>query len=211
MKRLSFIFAMVLGLLGSAFGPLAVAADTVLVFGDSLSAGYGLQAGEEWPALLQQKLEAEKLGHYTVVNTSISGETTTGGLARFKKTFNKYMPAIVILELGANDGLRGQPLKAMRDNLNQMIRHCLAYQAKVVLVSMEIPPNYGKRYTTEFQQSFVQLQKKHGISRTDFLLGGLSGRPELLQKDGLHPVAEAQPILLETVWKSLKPLLQRPK
>jgi acyl-CoA thioesterase-1 len=166
-----------------------------------------LQAQEEWPFLLQQQLQEQKLP-YKIVNASISGETTAGGLRRFASTFNKYQPAIVILELGANDGLRGQSLETMSTNLGIMIRYSQRHQAKVLLVSMRIPPNYGKRYTRDFEQVFTDLQKQHNIALSGFLMGSLSGHPELVQKDGLHPTAAAQPLLLATVWKSLKPLLQ---
>ncbi len=210
MKKLSFVLITAFGIFTATFcSPLYAA--NILVFGDSLSAGYGLQAEEDWPTLLKQRLQAEQPGQYTVINSSISGETTAGGLSRFAKTFSKYKPSIVILELGANDGLQGQPLNTMRKNLGKMIEYSLKNEARVLLVSMKIPPNYGKRYTSEFQQSFPELQQEYNIYLTDFLLGNLSGRPELFQKDGLHPAAEAQPILLETVWKSLKPLLQKPR
>lgn len=203
MKRLSFPAALLT--LAMLFTDNSHAA-TILVYGDSLSAGFGLQAGEEWPALLQKKLEGGKKT-YSVVNASISGETTQGGLARFANTFSTHQPAIVILELGANDGLRGQPLGLMRENLGAIISHSRKHKAKVLLVSMEIPANYGKRYTGEFRDSFASVARQHGIPRTDFLLGGLQGKPELLQNDGLHPTAAAQPLLLETVWAALQPLL----
>lgn len=207
MKKLSW-FSLFFSFCTAIVGSQAQAAN-ILVFGDSLSAGHGLELKQEWPALLTERLKEEKLdSRFTVINASISGETTAGGLSRFADTFNKHTPALVILELGANDGLRGLPLATMRENLAAMIRYSLNHQARVLLVSMKIPPNYGKRYTEEFTQSFPQLQKEHGIFLTDFLLGGLSGHPELIQEDGIHPTAAAQPILLETVWKSLKPLLQ---
>jgi acyl-CoA thioesterase-1 len=206
MKKLSFVLISLAILLS----PLSKA-DTILVYGDSLSAGYGLQANEDWPSLLAKRLLDENHKQYTVVNASISGETTAGGLKRFAKTVKKHRPSIVILELGANDGLRGQPTLIMRYNLSKMIKHSLNNNAQVLLIAMEIPPNYGKRYSNDFKQSFKELQKEHDIALSDFLLSSLSGRPELIQKDGLHPTAKAQPLLLETVWKSLKPLLHTPK
>ena len=210
MKRFSFL-SIFLGLLFVSLLQAAVAdttttEPTILVFGDSLSAGYGLQKGEEWPALLQKKLQAEQK-NYTIINASISGETTLEGLARFRTTFDKYKPEILILELGANDGLRGKSLKKMSGNLKSMIHYSQQHEAKVLLVGMELPANYGKRYVTAFRDSFPQVAEETNIPLTPFLLSGLKGKPELFQDDGLHPKAEAQPMLLNTVWQSLQPLL----
>ncbi len=184
---------------------------TILVFGDSLSAGYGLQANEDWPHLLKQKLHAEQYTQYKLINASISGETSRGGLDRFEKTFKKHQPDIVILELGANDGLRGQSLKKMQNHLSQMIQYSLSNNARVILAGMRIPPNYGKRYTETFYQVFQRLNNQHNISLIPFLLDGLMDDKNLIQTDGMHPTAEAQPLLMERVWKTLKPLLQIPK
>jgi acyl-CoA thioesterase-1 len=182
-------------------------ASTILVFGDSLSAGHGLEPGEEWPTLLQKQLNELYPGKYTVINASISGETTAGGLARFQPAIEKHQPDIVILELGANDGLRGQSLATLRENLSAMIKQSLQIKAQVLLIAMQIPPNYGKRYTSDFKNAYPELQLKHNIALSDFLFSGFEGRPEFLQKDGIHPTATAQPTILKTVWKSLKPLL----
>jgi acyl-CoA thioesterase-1 len=197
--------SLLLGLSSSAF------AANILVFGDSLSAGYGLAHGEEWPQLLQDRLSVEYTKSYRIVNASISGETSSGGLARFSTTFDQYQPSIVILELGANDGLRGQPLIDMHNNLAKIITYSTEHKAQVLLIAMKIPPNYGKRYTLAFEKTYVNLQQQYTITLSDFLLSSLSGKPELIQKDGLHPTSEAQPLLLDTVWKSLKPLLRQGK
>jgi len=205
MKPLSLNIALFCLLL---LNPFSAHAATILVFGDSLSAGYGLSQGEEWPALLVKKLHQEKMPRINIINASISGETSEGGLARFADQIKQHKPTIVILELGANDGLRGQSISQMKHNLGEMISHSQKQGAKVLLIAMKIPPNYGNRYTKAFEQSYFQLQKQYDVMLSDFLLESLSGKPELIQKDGLHPTAEAQALILETVWKSLKPLLQ---
>lgn len=186
---------------------LSVSASTILIHGDSLSAGYGLQQGEEWPALLQNKLSQNGLD-YTIVNTSISGETTNGGLARFVSTFEQYQPALVILALGANDGLRGQPLGQTEENLAAMIRHSQKNDAQVLLLGIRIPPNYGSRYSNAFHQMYFSLQQTFDIPLLPFMLEGVAGHDELMQIDGLHPEADAQPIIMANVWQSLKPLLR---
>lgn len=186
-------------------------ANTILVFGDSLSAGYGLQPEEDWPHLLTQKLQQEKLSHYQVINASISGETSYGGNARFINIFEKYQPKIVFLELGANDGLRGQSLKAMQQNLDNMIQYSLNHNAKVILAGMRIPPNYGKRYTDTFYEVFQLLQQQYNIALIPFFLEDVMHDTTLIQEDGLHPTAKAQALLMERVWKTLKPLLQMPR
>ena len=185
-------------------------ASTILIFGDSLSAGYGLQEKEDWPHLLKLKLLQKQYAHHKVINASISGETTTGGRDRFIKTFKKHKPDIVFLELGANDGLRGQSLKKMRKNLNHIIQYSLKHKATLILAGMRIPPNYGKRYTKAFHQVFLQLNERHNITFIPFLLESLVDDETLFQNDGVHPTAKAQPLLLEQVWKTIKPLLQTP-
>jgi len=205
MKPLSLNIALFCLLL---LNPFSAHAATILVFGDILSAGYGLSQGEEWPALLVKKVHKEKMPRINIINASISGETSEGGLARFADQIKQHKPTIVILELGANDGLRGQSISQMKHNLGEMISHSQKQGAKVLLIAMKIPPNYGNRYTKAFEQSYFQLQKQYDVMLSDFLLESLSGKPELIQKDGLHPTAEAQALILETVWKSLKPLLQ---
>ena len=181
------------------------ATQTILVFGDSLSAGYGIQQNQSWVNLLQARLTQQKLP-YTVVNASSSGETTSGGLARFNAALTEHKPSIVILELGANDGLRGLPVRDMRSNLNKMI--LLAKPAKILLIGMKIPPNYGQKYSRDFSASYAILAKQHKIKLVPFLLDGVAGKPSLIQDDGLHPLAAAQPALLENVWSQLKGLLK---
>ena len=183
---------------------------TILVFGDSLSASYGVPQGQGWVALLETKLEQKQSSKttYKVVNASISGETTSGGLARFSAVLAAtQQPNIVILELGANDGLRGLPVSEMQANLSQMIALAKTIKAKVVLIGMKIPPNYGLKYTKNFSATYTILAKQHNIALVPFLLDGVAGKPEQIQADGLHPTAEAQPQLLENVWKILAKIL----
>ena len=189
--------------------PTIASTQTILVFGDSLSAGYGVPQGQGWAALLEQKLALNKLdtASYKVVNASISGETTSGGLARFSAALATHKPNIVILELGANDGLRGLPITEMQVNLNQMITQAKTAKAKVLLIGMKIPPNYGLKYTKNFSATYTSLAKQHNIALVPFLLEGVAGKPELIQADGLHPIAAAQPQLLDNVWKVLAKML----
>jgi acyl-CoA thioesterase I len=181
---------------------------TILVFGDSLSAGYGVPQGQGWVALLEKLLAAQKL-NFSVVNASISGETTSGGLARFKQALLVHKPSIVLIELGANDGLRGLQIKDVQQNLNTMISQAKTANAKVLLIGMKIPPNYGLKYTKNFSQMYVNLAKQHNINLVPFLLENVAGKPELIQADGLHPLAVAQPALLENVWKVLQKVLKK--
>jgi acyl-CoA thioesterase I len=183
-------------------------AATILVFGDSLSAGYGLRADQAWPALLQQRLKDQGFRH-TVVNASASGETTAGGRTRLPAALSQHTPAIVVIELGANDGLRGLPLSPMQENLIEMTRSAQKAGAKVVLVGMRLPPNYGPAYTEKFQSSFSTVAKNEGAALVPFLFEGLALSPELFQADGLHPTAAAQARLLDNVWPAVKPLLKR--
>ncbi len=189
--------------------PTIASTQTILVFGDSLSAGYGVPQGQGWVALLEQKLARNKLSYasYKVINASISGETTSGGLARFNSALATHKPNIVILELGANDGLRGLPITEMQANLNQMIAQTKTAKARVLLLGMKIPPNYGLKYTKNFSDAYTSLTKQHSIALVPFLLEGVAGKPELIQPDGLHPIAAAQPQLLNNVWEVLAKML----
>ena len=182
---------------------------TILVFGDSLSASYGVPQGQGWVALLEAKLAQKQSSKtsYKVVNASISGETTSGGLARFSATLATHKPNIVILELGANDGLRGLPIIEMQANLSQMIARAKTVKAKVLLIGMKIPPNYGLKYSKKFSVTYTNLAKQDKIAFVPFLLEGVAGKPELIQADGLHPIAAAQPQLLDNVWKILENML----
>ena len=188
----------------------------ILVFGDSLSAAYGLAQSQGWAALLQKKLQTEKLNaksqtHFStwqVTNASVSGETTSGGLSRLKTALARSQPKIVILELGANDGLRGLPVKNMSSNLEAMIKVSQQSGAKVLLIGMRIPPNYGLAYTNGFSETYAKLSKQYNTALVPFLLQKVAANPALIQSDGLHPNAIAQPMLLETIWPHLLPLLK---
>jgi acyl-CoA thioesterase I len=180
---------------------------TILVFGDSLSAAYGMAAKRGWVALLAERLERER-PDYSVVNASISGETTAGGLARLPRALEQHKPAVLILELGANDGLRGLPVAAMEKNLSAMIVHARKAGARVLLVGMRIPPNYGPEYTREFDGAFARVAKRHKHRAGAVPARGMAEKRELFQPDRIHPSEAAQPILLENVWKELRPLLK---
>ena len=184
----------------------AQAARNILVFGDSLSAGYGLAQEAAWPSLLDKRLQEKRLD-YSVVNASISGETTSGGRSRLDAALATHKPAVVIIALGANDGLRGLPIAATRDNLTAMIDSAQKTKAKVLIVGMRIPPNYGA-YADQFHAVFGEVSKARKTALVDFLLDGVATQPKLFQADNLHPTAEAQPRLLDNVWKGLEPLLK---
>lgn len=174
---------------------------TVLVMGDSLSAGYGIKLEQGWVNLLQQQMTNEA----KIINASVSGETTSGGLTRLPALLKTHQPAVVILELGGNDGLRGQPLKLMQENLQTMISASQTAGAKVLLIGMQIPTNYGQRYTKQFKETYLTLAEKNNVLLVPFLLEGVATREELFQSDKIHPTAEAQPMLV----KNVKPLLEK--
>jgi acyl-CoA thioesterase-1 len=186
----------------------ALAAPKVLVYGDSLSAAYGIAQARGWVMLLEERIRRDKL-NYNVVNASISGETTSGGLSRMRKILEEHRPAIVVLELGANDGLRGLPVAETKKNLAAMIRLAQKAGARVLLVGLRLPPNYGPDYTREFDGAFAELARRHRVALVPFLLEGIAERPELFQADRMHPTEEAQPALLENVWRELRPMLGR--
>lgn len=179
---------------------------TVLIFGDSLSAAYGLPREAGWAQLLAQRLAARK-PPLNLVNASVSGETSAGGLTRLPRLLAEHRPAIVVLALGANDGLRGLPLADTRKNLEAMIRLAKKQGSQVLLVGMRMPPNYGGPYTRKFQDLFGEVAASARVPRVPFLLEGMAEQRERFQADGLHPDAQAQPILLENVWRGLNPLL----
>jgi acyl-CoA thioesterase-1 len=178
----------------------------LLVFGDSLSAAYGIDESEGWVELLRQRLDESGYPH-RVVNASVSGETSTGGLARLPAVLENHQPDLVILELGGNDGLRGLPLSALRDNLLQMVEMSQASGAQVLLTGIQIPPNYGPRYTVPFFELFGEVAKEKGAALVPFLIDGIPQQPELMQRDGIHPKAEAQIMIVENVWPYLRPML----
>ena len=197
-KRLLLMICLLAG------ASLVQAAPVILVFGDSLSAAYGIPQQQGWVALLG--LRAEEHG-YRVINASISGETTRGGLNRIDQALTQHQPAIVVVELGANDGLRGLSLDDAGANLDAIIRACHARKAKVLLIGMRLPPNYGSAYTGKFQAMYRQAARRHKVGLMPFLLEGFADRAELFQADGLHPTAAAQPLIMERVWRHLRPLL----
>jgi acyl-CoA thioesterase-1 len=186
---------------------VASAAPTILVLGDSVSAGYGLESQQGWVSLLQSKLTAQGYG-YRVINASVSGETTTGGAARLPRALELHRPKIVIIELGGNDGLRGLPLSTSRNNLQRMIELSRDSGAKILLLGMKIPPNYGPRYAEGFEKVFRELASRYQLAFEPFFLEKIALEPEMMQADGLHPTAKAQPIMLDTVWPALVPLLK---
>ena len=182
-------------------------ATDILIIGDSISTAYGIKRDQGWVTLLQQKLGNET-HDVKIINASISGETTAGGLVRIDQALNRYQPDIVIVELGGNDGLRGFSPKIMKSNLAEMIQRSTDIGAKVLLLGMRIPPNYGKRYTDLFAEVYSQLASEYPISIVPFLLEGLGTRSDLMQHDGIHPNARAQPLIMEIVLAKLKPLIE---
>jgi acyl-CoA thioesterase-1 len=183
---------------------------SILVLGDSLSAGYGIKMQEGWVNLLGTRLATEGYG-YGVVNASVSGETTQGGLARLPRALETHKPAVVIVELGGNDGLRGLPLATSRANLDRIITLATAAKARVVLVGMVIPPNYGPKYGQQFRDMFATLAKEHSVAFVPFFLDKVALNPALMQADGIHANAQGQPQMLENLWPKLKPLLVAPE
>ena len=181
-------------------------AGTLLVVGDSISAGLGLDTSQGWVALLEKRLQKKGLDH-RVVNASISGDTSAGGLSRLPALLAEHKPELVIIELGGNDGLRGQPPQQLQQNLASMVRQSQETGAKVLLLGMRLPPNYGVRYTTDFAGVFPKVAEQTGASLVPFLLEGAGGVPSMMQADGIHPAAAAQPVLLDNVWPTLEPML----
>lgn len=178
----------------------------ILVVGDSLSAGYGMELSQSWPRLLQNRLDDN--GHqYRVVNSSITGDTTQGGLTRLPRLLEKHQPALVIIELGGNDGLRGLGVSVTRNNLSRMVQSSQEVGAKVILTGIRLPPNYGPAYTDQFYSIYSDMQEQFGLLLIPFFMEDVAFNPELMQGDGIHPNARAQPILLDSVWEFLEPEL----
>jgi acyl-CoA thioesterase-1 len=194
MRRIAAFLLLVLNV--PTFG---TEAPTVLVFGDSLSAGYGIEVDQSWATLLQARLKEQGYEH-RVVNASISGDTTEGGAARIAQAIESFSPALIILELGGNDGLRGIPPSRMRDNLRTIIETSTASGAAVVLLGIRIPPNYGQRYIEEFDDVFRQLAAELEVPWIEFFMEGVALNEEFMQSDGIHPNAIAQPLLLDNAW-----------
>lgn len=181
----------------------------VLIVGDSLSAGFGMKTAEAWPSLLEKRLEESGYPH-RVVNASISGETTRGGLTRLPAALEQHVPDVVVVELGGNDGLRGLPLNEIRRNLDEMIERSRAAGARVLLAGVYIPPNYGPAYTQGFKDIYSDLSSPADVALLPFILEGVALDPELMQADGIHPNATAQPVILDNIWPLLVPLLATP-
>ena len=200
-----------LALGGCAAMPLSAApAPVILVLGDSMSAEYGLARGSGWVALLQQRLADRKMAA-TVINASVSGDTTAGGRSRLQVLLHKHQPTLVVIELGGNDALRGLPLQSTQENLAQMVQQAQAARARVLLVGMQVPPNYGTDYARRFAALFETTAKTHKTALVPFLLAGVADGPEplqLFQADRIHPNARAQPLMMENVWKALAPMLR---
>ncbi|KQV36785.1 GDSL family lipase [Massilia sp. Root335] len=192
----------------TASGSAYSAPKTVLVVGDSLSAEYGLARGTGWVALLEQRLQAQKIDAH-VVNASISGETTSGGRTRLPALLRQHRPDVVVLELGANDGLRGLPVAAAEDNLRTMIRLAQENRAKVLLVGMRMPPNYGRAYTERFAGMYKDLAGTYKVPLVPFMLDGVAQDPANFQADRMHPLATAHPTILNNIWPQFAPLVKR--
>jgi len=205
MRRLVLLWCVFLCAVLGLVTPGAMAR-TLLVYGDSLSSGYGLPSDRAWVSLLSERLMQQRMD-YTVANASLSGETTLGGLKRINAALTQHKPAIVLLALGGNDGLRGQSVDAMRKNLEAIVEACRKSKSQVVLIGMRLPPNYGSAYADKFHAVFSDIAKRHQLPLVPFLLEGFGDKPEWFQADGIHPAARAQPLMLEAVWKTLQPLL----
>jgi acyl-CoA thioesterase-1 len=202
LKRLIAVLALTVLCLPAALG----AGQTIVVVGDSLSSGYGIAAGQSWVAMLEDRLQAEGYG-YQVVNASIAGDTSSGGLARLPRLLELHDPELVVIELGGNDGLRGQPVATLRSNLTKMIELSRASGAEVVLAGIQIPPNYGPAYTQALAAVYAELAERFDASLIEFLLADVALNRELMQPDGIHPNAAGQEIVFANVWRVLGPLL----
>ncbi|WP_026913241.1 arylesterase [Perlucidibaca piscinae] len=188
----------------SALLSMQASAATILIVGDSISAAYGMDIRQGWVSLLEQRLQRQSATHQ-VINASVSGETTSGGLQRLPRLLRQHRPDLVVLELGGNDGLRGQPPALMQRNLERMVRLTQAGGGRVIVAGMRIPPNYGRAYTDAFAALFPAVARSTGSALVPFLLDGVGGRPEYMQADGLHPNVRAQALILKQVW----PVLER--
>ncbi len=197
-----FLFAVIVSLMS-----MAATAKSIVVLGDSISAGYGIEVSQGWVTLLQQKLNEKDKGHI-IHNESISGDTTAGGLARINQALTLDKPDIVIIELGANDGLRGLPPELIKSNLAEIAHRAQQAGAKVLLLGMKIPPNYGKRYIDLFYNIYPQLATELGVPYVPFIMEDVALTKDMMQQDGLHPNANGQPVIADKVWRQLLPLLK---
>ncbi len=199
----SRVFPRVL-LLGLCFSPFVVSAKTIMIVGDSLSAGYGIQPQQGWVHLLQKRLDQQYPKQHKVVNASVSGETTSGALARLPKLLQTHRPDVVVIELGGNDGLRGQPPQMIQKNLANLIQHSQKAKAKVVIFGMKMPPNYGSAYSKAFENNYKVVSQQYKVKLLPFFMEGIAGNKQLMQKDLIHPNAKAQPILLNNAYPYIK-------
>jgi acyl-CoA thioesterase I len=190
-----------------AFGAPAAAQRSILILGDSISSAYGIAQARGWVALLDERLKRERLD-YIVANASLSGETSAGGAAHLGAALERHQPAVVVIELGGNDGLRGLPVAEMKRNLAAMIEQSRKAGARVLLVGMRIPPNYGPEFTEKFDAAFGELAKQYKTALVPFLMEDFADKPDFFQPDRIHPAEAAQPLMLERVWKALQPLLK---
>jgi acyl-CoA thioesterase-1 len=209
--RIHYLVAIILFLLLSLSLPQAQAREnssseqyTILIMGDSISAGFGIDKQKGWVALLEQKLTKESTHQYTIINASISGETSSGGANRITKLLKQHQPNLVIIELGGNDGLRGSPIKLIKQNLSYMVQQSKLSSSDVLLLGMRIPPNYGQTYSQMFADQYPQLASKHNIALVPFLLKGIAGVAGMMQADGIHPTEPAQMIMLKWVYEGIK-------
>ena len=199
-----------LGVILSAFivmfslSPMLVSAKTIMIVGDSLSAGYGIQPQQGWVYLLQKRLDQQYPKQHKVVNASVSGETTGGALARLPKLLQTHKPQIVVIELGGNDGLRGQPPQMIQKNLGQLVQISQQAKAQVIIFGMKIPPNYGTAYSKAFENNYKMVSQQYKVKLLPFFLEGVAGKKDLVQNDQIHPNAKAQPILLNTAYPYIK-------
>ena len=187
-----------------SLSPMLVSAKTIMIVGDSLSAGYGIQPQQGWVYLLQKRLDQQYPKQHKVVNASISGETTGGALARLPKLLQTHKPQIVVIELGGNDGLRGQPPQMIQKNLGQLVQISQQAKAQVIIFGMKIPPNYGTAYSKAFENNYKMVSQQYKVKLLPFFLEGVAGKKDLVQNDQIHPNAKAQPILLNTAYPYIK-------
>ncbi|MGE8573190.1 MAG: arylesterase [Acinetobacter amyesii] len=202
-RLLSYLLAIAL-----MFCPMLLSAKTIMILGDSLSAGYGVSVQQGWVHLLQKRLDQQYPKQHKVVNASVSGETTSGALARLPKLLQTHRPDLVVIELGGNDGLRGQPPAQIQKNLAQLIQKSQQAKSKVILFGMKIPPNYGKAYSQAFENNYQVLSQQYKVKLLPFFMQGVAGHKNLMQQDQIHPNAKAQPILLNNAYPLIKANLQ---
>ncbi|AVZ85264.1 MULTISPECIES: arylesterase [unclassified Acinetobacter] len=203
-SKVLFSLSKTFGIITICSLPAFASAKTILILGDSLSAGYGIDAKQGWVNLLQQRLDQQYPKQHKVVNASVSGETTSGALARLPKLLQTYQPEIVVIELGGNDGLRGQPPQMIQKNLAQLVQLSQKQKASVLLFGMKIPPNYGTAYSSAFEKNYKVVSQQYKVKLLPFFLEGIAGHKNLIQNDQIHPNAKAQPILLNLAYPYIK-------